>query len=216
MSGNDPTRPPASAGRALVGCCAGLAFAVLTADVVGYGPVTRRELNTVRRRTGVAAPWTLVTTLGGRPALAAMTAVASLAAAARGRSRSAVLPLVATVAIGTSVRWVLSRAIDRKRPATERWLVSVDGPSYPSRHATAATLGALVLYRSLPRSALLTSALAAGVAAVGVSRVRLGVHWPSDVLAGIALATAADAVIWSVTGSSGQPRVQVPERRGNR
>lgn len=199
---------PAPAHRALPGWPAGLVFAVLTADVIGNGPMTRREQNAVRRGGGVGAPWSLVTSLGDRPALAAMTAIASVAAVARRGSGSPVAP-VATVATGTTVRWALSRAIRRDRPAPERWLMGVDGPSYPSRHATAATLGALVLYRSLPSSVLLSTILATGVAAVGLSRIRLGVHWPSDVLAGVALATLVDAVISSATSWPGRPRVSV-------
>lgn len=143
-----------------------------------------------------------------------MTAVAGVAAATRLRSRSAVLPPAATVVVGTLVRWGLSRAVRRERPAPEQRLVSVHGPSYPSRHATAATLGALVLYRCLPESPLLTSILTAGVAAVCTSRLRLGVHWPSDVLAGVALATLVDLAVCSATSRSSRPPIPVAESQG--
>lgn len=193
MRDADPWGGFLSKGMVTVGAWAGLVFVAVTADVVRSGPVTRAEQSVEWRRTGLVAPWTLVTGLGDRPSLAAMTATAGLAASARHRSALALLPPVATVVVGSSIRWALSRVIQRERPSPKLWLVDVDGPSFPSRHATAATLGALVLHRSLPRSAAMDLMLGAGVAVVALSRVRLGVHWPSDVVAGIALALAVDA-----------------------
>jgi undecaprenyl-diphosphatase len=175
----------------LVGASAAV-LAALTTDVLLDGPVTRHERSRVWKRTRFAAPWAMVTELGDRPALAAMTTLAAAAAVVRGRD-----PVVPVVAVTTAYagRWGLMRAVGRDRPPEEDWLVRPEGASYPSRHAASAMLGALCLHRQLPRSSALDAVLSLGVVAVCVSRVRLGVHWPSDVVAGVALATLVHALI---------------------
>lgn len=74
--------------------------------------------------------------------------------------------------------------------------------SFPSGHATMSaivylTLAAL-LARELPRLSLKVYVLCMGMlltGLVGISRVYLGFHWPSDVLAGWALG-AGWALVW--------------------
>lgn len=58
------------------------------------------------------------------------------------------------------------------------------GQSFPSTHATDTAAAAAVLSWGAPRLSTLGLAI---VLLVGVSRVYLGVHWPTDVLAGWAL-----------------------------
>jgi len=108
---------------------------------------------------------------------------------------AAVLP---AAALAGAAGWsLLAKAqVARSRPPAGDWLVSVDGWSYPSQHAAQAlaTWGMLAVMvmagRSLrPRTLLMTgAALVAAVA--GVSRLYLGVHWLTDVLAGWALGGA--------------------------
>jgi membrane-associated phospholipid phosphatase len=57
--------------------------------------------------------------------------------------------------------------------------------SYPSAHATTSAAAAVALAEVLPRAPLY--AVAAGLA---LSRLYLGVHYPSDTLAGAALGVA--------------------------
>jgi undecaprenyl-diphosphatase len=67
-------------------------------------------------------------------------------------------------------------------------------PSMPSGHAMMAFSGAVILAAVLPRWRWALLAVAAGVA---VSRVYLGVHYPSDVVAGALLGAAVGAVaLW--------------------
>jgi undecaprenyl-diphosphatase len=90
-------------------------------------------------------------------------------------------------------RWLLMRSINRERPPRQRWLTAPEGASYPSRHATAATLGLLALRRELPSPTPVTSVTVLLIAAECWSRLRLGVHWPTDVIAGVLLALMAEA-----------------------
>jgi membrane-associated phospholipid phosphatase len=81
-----------------------------------------------------------------------------------------------------------SHLIGRQRPCSvsrKGTLISCpESPSLPSEHAAAAVAAALTLARVNPR---LRPVLAAAAAAVAVSRVRVGVHYPSDVVAGALL-----------------------------
>ena len=66
--------------------------------------------------------------------------------------------------------------------------------SFPSGHAAMAAAGALGVARMLPMSGWILWPIAALIA---VSRIYLGVHWPSDVLAGAGIGFA---VAWFVLG----------------
>jgi len=82
--------------------------------------------------------------------------------------------------------------VDRARP-TINPLVGVSAPAFPSGHTTtaAATFAALALLLGRQRSPAVRLALAAAAAGltalVACTRVMLGVHWVTDVLAGAAL-----------------------------
>jgi len=100
---------------------------------------------------------------------------------------------------------VVKNVVGRHRPPTSLRVVNVSarGLSFPSGHATvaAAGLGALAVLAAAraTRSVIRTAALVAGVGAavlVGLSRLYLGVHWPTDVLAGWVLAVSW---MWAVT-----------------
>lgn len=93
-----------------------------------------------------------------------------------------------TVAITNAVKLI----VDRARPDIARF-VGFSGPSFPSGHSSSAAVAyaafALVLGRS--RRKRVKAALVAGAAmiavAVATSRVLLGVHWLTDVIAGLAV-----------------------------
>ena len=93
---------------------------------------------------------------------------------------------------------VVKPLFERPRPFQVMEIALIDArpntESFPSGHAAMAAAGALAGVRMLPRAAWILWPLATVVA---LSRVYLGVHWPTDVIAGIALGYA---IAWFVLG----------------
>lgn len=155
-----------------------LAFRVPGDTTDPIGPVAVEEA--VRDLTGLGG--VLVTTL-------ATLLGASLFLLDR-RPRAAVL-LLGSIASGVGVTFALKMGFDRPRPDLVAHQMEALSASFPSGHsATAAvvylTLGVLIA-RTLPRVRLRVFVVAVAVTltlAIGASRVYLGVHWPTDVLAG--------------------------------
>lgn len=105
----------------------------------------------------------------------------------RGGRRPLALALVLSQGAGLAVALVLQQLVARVRPLEARVLLGrPDCFSFPSGHAVLVFAAASVLARShLPRGARAASLLLAF--AVAASRVMVGHHWPSDVLAGAVL-----------------------------
>ncbi|MDM1485714.1 phosphatase PAP2 family protein [Acinetobacter towneri] len=86
-----------------------------------------------------------------------------------------------------AIAWLLKSVIARPRPPEALHLVESYGAAFPSAHSFyAASLGCLVIYLSLqhPAHRILTVCAALWMVLMGISRVYLGVHYPSDVLSG--------------------------------
>lgn len=90
---------------------------------------------------------------------------------------------------GTILSYGLKLAFSKPRPQLWKLLISETSYSYPSGHA----LGSMVLYGFLvyllsthyPKYAKVFYSVATTlIAAIGLSRLYLGVHWPTDVMAG--------------------------------
>ena len=97
--------------------------------------------------------------------------------------------------------WTLKELVDRDRPPVGDRLNTGTGESFPSGHplAAAASWGTLPLVAALYTGRRLlwwtaTIAVWSVVALTGISRVWLGVHWASDVVAGLALAVLGVAL----------------------
>ncbi|AUW59024.1 hypothetical protein C1T17_13910 [Sphingobium sp. SCG-1] len=131
-----------------------------------------------------------VTALGGWTVLTLITvAVAGFLMVAR-RGATALFVIFA-IAGGAILSTALKSLFNRPRPDIVAHLVDVHSTSFPSGHAMNSaivylTLGALLArtqqVRALRIYLLLVSIILALM--IGASRVYLGVHWPSDVLAG--------------------------------
>jgi undecaprenyl-diphosphatase len=143
-----------------------------------------------------------ITGLGSMVVLLLVTAVAIFYFLLIGKWREALLVLV-TVGCGQLLSSLLKLGIDRPRPDLVPHLAEVQTLSFPSGHAMMAAVTYLTLGSMLagivPGRA--TKIYVLGIALlvtliVGVSRVYLGVHWPSDVLAGWCAGFAWAMLCW--------------------
>lgn len=142
-----------------------------------------------------------VTALGSLVVIATAVTIMLTVHLLAGRPREA-LYLAVALGIGFGLTFLVKAQFARPRPDLVAHSARVLTHSFPSGHAATAalcyaTLGALVAER-LPRRRfqILTIVWAVVVVvAVGASRVYLGVHWPTDVLAGWALGGAWALVI---------------------
>lgn len=107
------------------------------------------------------------------------------------RRNAEVFAFVAAVGLGVVVlNNILKLIVDRDRPDVLQ-LVSAAGSSFPSGHSAtaAATWSAVALILGRGQSRRVRALLAAGAAviavAVAISRTLLGVHWVTDVVAGL-------------------------------
>jgi membrane-associated phospholipid phosphatase len=123
----------------------------------------------------------------------------------RGRRRDAIYLLAVRAAV-VVLGFILKEAVARARPSLPQPVAHASGYSFPSGHA----LGAAALYTSLAvvaagwagrswRVALAAVAVVVPLA-VATTRVLLGVHFPSDVAAGLVLGWAV-----ALLGRSAEP-----------
>ncbi|WP_342378336.1 phosphatase PAP2 family protein [Myxococcus stipitatus] len=183
----------------LLVCCLGfiaLSDEVTEGETQDFDERVLRALRSPGDLSVPRGPWWLrpmaedVTSLGGAPVLLLVTlAVLGFLALAR-RYRTVLLVLVATVG-GTLLNGGLKHLFARPRPSVVPHLQHVVSTSFPSGHAMLSaivylTLGGLLAQLAEPRrlkAYILTVALLLPLL-VGLTRVYLGVHYPTDVLGG--------------------------------
>lgn len=140
--------------------------------------------------------WRALTHLGGLRCSVAgvLLPLVMTGGALRAAAREALIALV----VSHLVVQVVKRSVMRRRPTdVEQAGVFVEVPdcfSFPSGHACASMSVAFAYGLRFPALAVPLVALAS---AVGFSRVRLGVHYPGDVLVGQAIAILTVAVLGS-------------------
>jgi undecaprenyl-diphosphatase len=109
--------------------------------------------------------------------------------------------LTATCALGTLLQQTLKALVDRPRPVWPDPVDSAHYAAFPSGHAmTATVVCGLLLWllhhygagRAVWRTAMVVAVIS--VVGVGLTRVWLGVHWPSDVVGGWVLGAFVVAV----------------------
>ena len=123
---------------------------------------------------------------------------------------------VALAAVSSQVTEKIIKAIiQRPRPPYADRLVEIGGWSFPSGHSTtsmAVFLMLIYIVRTQVRSSfaknLLTVILAIPMICVGLSRIYLGVHYPSDVIGGwsLGVAMAMSCIIFGEKIEAGKGR----------
>ncbi|GAA2147053.1 hypothetical protein GCM10009760_37510 [Kitasatospora kazusensis] len=246
-AGSDPGPPPGGAGRtrpprrrrptlgwlALALGCTALLGALLALVESHWGPLARADQGWTdglhrfaRSHTAWTASMQTLTDIGGPLTMRALLGAAAVWLWAIGARM-----LAGWVAAQALVGWLADSAgkavVGRARPHFADPVSQAAGASFPSGHALAAAVTCATLVVLVwPRAGRAGRSAACAVAAlaaltVGWTRVALGVHWPSDVLAGW---LAAGVVLGGVTvlaelwrpGALGRDVQRVDRRTGPR
>ncbi|MBL8547702.1 MAG: phosphatase PAP2 family protein [Hyphomonadaceae bacterium] len=162
-----------------------------------------------------------ITALGGFAVLALVTLMAAGYLLARKRWIDALMLLVATIG-GTLISEGLKVGFNRPRPDLVAHIVETTSMSFPSGHAmlsavTYLTLGALIARTQQKRSlrgyviggAILVTML------IGLTRIYLGVHWPTDVLGGWCLGASWALLCWVAATWLGNRVAGMTKRSGS-
>jgi undecaprenyl-diphosphatase len=113
--------------------------------------------------------------------------------------RRAVVAAGLSAGLGLALAQVVARLVDRPRPfvahpdSVHLFAAHAADPGFPSDHATAAFAIAVALLLRFRAAGLVALAAATVLAA---TRVAMGVHYPTDVLAGAALGAACALVLY--------------------
>lgn len=150
----------------------------------------------------LSAPWldvllALLTQLGGVMAIVVIAAGLVLILLSRGRQRMASIVLFG-VGGAAVINTILKLIFERTRPDVWEHLVVEHSYSFPSGHAMASSALALAVIAITWRTRWRWLTLVAGsayVILIGFSRVYLGVHYPSDIVAGWCISLAWVAMV---------------------
>ena len=176
------------------------------------------------RASGATLIARVFSAVGSQKALVPIVAIMALVLVRRRGWRS--LGLLGVAWGGAILLYSLAKhAVGRPRPPGDLWLVHVAGKAFPSGHAvqslsTFVALSVVAATLVRPSHRLLWTAAAILLATgVGLSRIYLGVHWTTDVLAGWG-AAALWVPVWSgsfiergrfpVATSAAPPRGKIP------
>ncbi|MGH3939368.1 MAG: phosphatase PAP2 family protein [Pseudonocardiaceae bacterium] len=208
-------RPKSSAALILMAALGAVALLVgtlteITEDVVTGDELVRVDSPVFNYFVENREPWLtttmgLITHLGSTVVLVPMLLAVGLVARRRRHTWAPMVFLAVTLGGATLTSTVIKVVIARSRPPSEA-LVDALGYAFPSGHSTAAAAGWLAaaavlawLTRSLTVQINLIAAALGIAVLVGISRIYLGVHAPTDVLAGWALGALWLAATLTVT-----------------
>jgi membrane-associated phospholipid phosphatase len=178
----------------LLAIIASIGFAVLAAQV-RHGALDRLDTSiemAVHRLDSwpVDVVMQTATLIGSNTVLLPAVAVVTALAIHR-RKRAVAIILVIDTAVVIAAYSALKVMFSRERPRLFDKIALPTGYSFPSGHTMSAigiwgviAAALIALYPEARRPVIAAAALL--IAAIGISRVYLGVHWPSDVVGGLA------------------------------
>ena len=178
------------------------AFTAVVVDTLYQGPLTLLEEEIASavdyRAFPQLTPLMLTVTYLGSTAFASVSTGLVAAALVLQRAYRPALMLMAAVYGGMLLNATLKQFFERARPVTEDPLLMLETYSFPSGHAAVATVlyGGMAVLAARRLSERWSRRLAIGVAVmlimtIAASRVYLGVHHLTDVIAGV-----IEAVFW--------------------
>jgi undecaprenyl-diphosphatase len=202
-------------------------LAVTAEDVVGRNGLATHDTHVLGFFVHHRNVWLIrlsrgLTDLGAVGVLAVLAVAAAVLLWLAGARLAMAIAPAAALGIAGALAGVGKLLVARSRPGMDLHLVKETNGSFPSGHATDSTAFlvalALVLAVVVLHSARLRALIVAGAgllaAAIGMSRLELGVHWPTDILAGyalglaVAVAVTTGAVLASRTSSPPPPDAQ--------
>ncbi|MFE2527656.1 phosphatase PAP2 family protein [Streptomyces sp. NPDC059382] len=200
----------------LVGACAALAALTTTLLAHRLGPLPGdtflARLAVEHRPPIVVVAFKALTATGTGTTPYALAAAAGLLLTAQAdflpgrrtgfRRTAAVAVCAGWLALGQAIRLGLMTVVARPRPPESNWLTHASRHAFPSGHTTTSAMAAGLVIIALamtrpPGHRPWIAALTCWAVLVGASRVWLGVHWATDVIAGWLLALA-----WSLIGAA--------------
>jgi len=211
------------------GALAAWAFGGLTQDVVGHNDTVLADPHVtawvITHRTGwLTSALSVLTGFGSTAFIIPAGLAIGLYFLIRRRTWRPLALLAATVAGAIGLYDIVKPLVGRPRPPAAIWIGHYTGAAFPSGHATqsAAFYAMLAIVigagLSIRRRAILWSAATLVVLIVGASRIYLGAHWLTDVLAGYALGATWVAIVVAVllTTSRDTGKAKAAQEQGPR
>lgn len=222
MTGTAPTgsgaRPPTGTPRGPLLLAAAVTFAgfvtLLALVVTGWAPLHRLDVSAANTLNAWVAPsdalttfWKVITYALQPLTFEVLAAVTALVLWWRAGRRKLAVFLLVTIFGTLGLYDLVKVAVGRARPVVPEPLIVAHGASFPSGHAAMSFVGMSLVavlvgrqLRSRPAVAALSVAAAVIAATVGFSRLALGAHYVSDVLAGWLLAATWLLCAWAGSG----------------
>jgi membrane-associated phospholipid phosphatase len=210
------------------GALAAWAFGGLTQDVTGHDDTALADPHVtawvIAHRTGwLTSALQVLTWLGSTAVIIPAGLATGLYFAIRRRDWRPLALLTVAVAGAVGLYDIVKALVGRPRPPAAIWIGHYTGAAFPSGHATqsvafyamlAIALGAGL---SIRRRVILWSAAALVMLIVDASRIYLGAHWLTDVLAGYALGATwvAIVVVVLLTTSRGTGKSRAVQDQGH-
>ena len=169
----------------------GILFLILSVLFLYVAPLSHLDVLAIERISGYRTEFLnqinqSLSVIGGMPFVLFLTTLWCISLLWYKNYASVIFICIGIIG-GMFLAWLLKFLIARPRPAESFHLVESFGSSFPSAHSLyAACLGclAIYIYRQHSRHTLIWIGAGIWILMMGISRVYLGVHFPSDVISG--------------------------------